>query len=161
MVWKVLVLKRVVAVKMNNHEWQNGEFTISTDRKRLQIEAIYKFLSEDSYWANNRTREQTETAIKNSLPFGVYKGENQIGFARVVTDYATFAYLGDVYILEEFRGKGLSKWLMETIFNHPELQGLRRWVLATKDAHTLYEKFGFHALVHPDRWMEKPAPNAY
>ena len=144
-----------------NHEWQRGEFTISTDRNRLQIDAIYKFLSEDSYWAQNRTKEQTITAIKNSLPFGVYKGENQIGFARVVTDYATFAYLGDVYILEEFRGQGLSKWLMETIVNHPELQGFRRWVLATRDAHTLYEKFGFHELVHPERWMEKPAPDAY
>ncbi len=143
------------------YEWQQGEFTISTDRDRLQIEAIHRFLSEESYWAQTRTREQTETAIKNSLPFGVYKGENQIGFARVVTDYATFAYLGDVYILEAFRGQRLSKWLMETIVGHPDLQGFRRWVLATKDAHTLYEKFGFHALVHPDRWMEKPAPNAY
>lgn len=142
-------------------EWQNGEFIISTERKRLQIEAIHRFLSEESYWAKERTKEQTLTAIKNSLPFGVYKGENQIGFARVVTDYATFAYLGDVYILAEFRGEGLSKWLMETIVNHPDLQGFRRWVLATKDAHTLYEKFGFHTLVHPERWMEKPAPNAY
>lgn len=146
---------------MNNHEWQNGEFIISTDRTRLQIEAIHRFLSEESYWAQNRTKEQTLTAIKNSLPFGVYTGENQIGFARVVTDYATFAYLGDVYILENFRGKGLSKWLMDVIVGHPELQDFRRWVLATRDAHTLYEKFGFHALVHPDRWMEKPAPNAY
>lgn len=142
-------------------EWQNGEFIISTERKRLQIEAIHRFLSEESYWAKERTKEQTLTAIKNSLPFGLYKGENQIGFARVVTDYATFAYLGDVYILAEFRGNGLSKWLMETIVNHPDLQGFRRWVLATKDAHTLYEKFGFHTLVHPERWMEKPAPNAY
>ncbi len=141
--------------------WQNGEFTISTDRDRLQLDSIQKFLSEESYWAQNRTKEQTETAIKNSLPFGVYKGENQIGFARVVTDYATFAYLGDVYILEEFRGQGLSKWLMEVIVNHPELQGFRRWVLATKDAHTLYEKFGFHGLSYPERWMEKPAPDAY
>ena len=146
---------------MNNHEWQNGEFIISTDRTRLQIEAIHRFLSEESYWAQNRTKEQTLTAIKNSLPFGVYTGENQIGFARVVTDYATFAYLGDVYILENFRGKSLSKWLMDVIVGHPELQDFRRWVLATRDAHTLYEKFGFHALVHPDRWMEKPAPNAY
>ena len=143
------------------NQWQQGEFTISTDRDRLQIEAIYKFLSEESYWANSRTKEQTLTAIKNSLPFGVYKGENQIGFARVVTDYATFAYLGDVYILEAFRGQGLSRWLMQTIIDHPELQGFRRWVLATKDAHTLYEKFGFHALVHPERWMERPAPDAY
>lgn len=142
-------------------EWKQAEYIISTDRNRLQIEAVHRFLSEESYWAHNRTKEQTETAIKNSLPFGVYSGENQIGFARVVTDYATFAYIGDVYILEEYRGLGLSKWLMETIVNHPELQGLRRWILATRDAHTLYEKFGFHGLVHPERWMEKPAPNAY
>ncbi|MEO6588474.1 MAG: GNAT family N-acetyltransferase [Pyrinomonadaceae bacterium] len=141
--------------------WHKGEFTISTDRNLLQLDAIQKFLTEESYWAKTRTREQTETAIKNCLPFGVYKGENQIGFARVVTDYATFAYLGDVYILEEFRGQGLSLWLMDVIINHPELQGFRRWILATKDAHKLYEKFGFHQLVHPERWMEKPAPNAY
>lgn len=145
-----------------NSEWQkNGEFVISTDRNRLQIDTIHKYLSEESYWAKERTREQTETAIKNSLPFGVYKGEKQIGFARVVTDYATFAYLGDVFILEEFRGRGLSKWLMDVIINHPELQGFRRWILATRDAHTLYEKFGFAELRFPSRWMEKTAPNAY
>ena len=143
------------------HEWQNGEFTISTDRERLQIEAIHRFLSEESYWAKERTRKHTETAIKNSLCFGVYRGENQIGFARVVTDFATFAYLGDVYILEDFRGQGLSKWLMEVIINHPGLQGFRRWILATKDAHTLYEKFEFAALRFPERWMERTAPNAY
>lgn len=145
-----------------HHEWQNGEFVISTDRARLQLDAIHKFLAEESYWARERTREQTETAIKNSLPFGVYDGAgNQIGFARVVTDYATFAYLGDVYILENYRGRGLSKRLMETIVNHPDLQGFRRWILATADAHTLYEKFGFSGLKHPERWMERAAPNAY
>ena len=118
---------------MNFDEWHNGEFTVSTDRARLQLDAIHRFLSEESYWANNRTREQTETAIGNSLAFGVYHAEKQIGFARVVTDYATFAYLGDVYVLPEYRGRGLSKWLMETIVSHPELQGFRRWVLATRD----------------------------
>ncbi len=95
------------------------------------------------------------------MPFGVYTGENLVGFARVVTDYATFAYLGDVFILKEFRGKGLSKWLMETIINQPDLQGFRRWILATKDAHVLYEKSGFTRLKFPDRWMEKTAPDAY
>ena len=142
-------------------EWQRGEFTISTDRSRLQIDRIHKFLSEESYWAKERTLKQTETAMKNSLPFGVYKGENQIGFARVVTDYATFAYLGDVFILDEFRGKGLSKWLMQTILSHPDLQDFRRWILATADAHGLYKQFGFSALKFPERWMEKSAPNAY
>ncbi|MDQ3321216.1 MAG: GNAT family N-acetyltransferase [Acidobacteriota bacterium] len=144
-----------------NLEWQDGEFTISTDRNRLQIGAIHKFLSEESYWAQERTLEQTTRAIKNSLPFGVYKGENLVGFARVVTDYATFAYLGDVFILEEFRGKGLSRRLMGTILAHPDLQNFRRWILATRDAHALYEKSGFAALKFPDRWMEKTAPNAY
>ncbi len=142
-------------------EWQNGEFTISTERERLQIDAIHKFLSEESYWAKERTKEQTERAIKNSMPFGMYQGANQIGFARVVTDHATFAYLGDVFITEEFRGRGLSKWLLAAIMNHPDLQNLRRWILATKDAHGLYEKFEFSAFRFPERWMEKTAPNAY
>ncbi len=142
-------------------DWQNGEFIISTARRRLQIDVIQKFLTEESYWAKERTLEQTKTAIENSLPFGVYQSERQIGFARVVTDYTTFAYLGDVFILEEFRGRGLSKWLMETILAHPDLQNFRRWILATKDAHALYAKFGFGELKFPDRWMEKTAPNAY
>lgn len=144
-----------------NHERQNGEFTISTDKNRLQLDRIHEFLSGESYWAKERTKRQTATAIENSLCFGVYTGENQIGFARVISDYATFAYIGDVYILDEFRGRGLSKFLMETILAHPELQNLRRWLLATKDAHGLYAQYGFHDLKFPERWMEKPAPNAY
>lgn len=140
---------------------RSGKFTISTDKTRLQVPVIHEFLSQESYWARGRSIEQTKTAIENSICFGVYQGERQIGFARVVSDCATFAYLGDVFIIEEFRGQGVSKWLMETIISHPELQGLRRWVLATRDAHTLYEKFGFHALTFPERWMERPAPDAY
>lgn len=143
------------------NELQQSEFTVSTDRNRLQIDVVHKYLSEESYWAAERTKEQTELAIKNSLPFGVYKGENQVGFARVVTDYATFAYLGDVFVLPEFQGRGLSKFLMKAIVEYPELQGLRRWILATRDAHGLYEKFEFAPLRHPERWMEKTAPNAY
>lgn len=145
----------------DNYEWQIGDFVVSTNRERLQIDAIHKYLSEESYWARERTKEQTATAIKNSLPFAVYKGENLIGFARIVTDYATFAYLGDVFVLPEFQGAGIGKFLMKTILEHPDLQNFRRWILATKDAHGLYEKFGFSALKHPARWMEKPAPNAY
>lgn len=144
-----------------NMLWRRGEFTISTDRNRQQFDVIQNFLSKESYWARERTLEQTERAVENSLCFGVYKGENQIGFARVVTDYATFAYIGDVFILEKHRGKGLSKWLMEIIVSHPDLQNLRRWLLATRDAHALYEKFGFTELKFPARWMEKTAPNAY
>ena len=142
-------------------ESPHGEFVISTDRARLQLAVIHKYLSEESYWARERTLEQTRTAIKNSLPFGAYKGENQVGFARVVTDYATFAYLGDVFILPEYQGNGLGKFLMKTILENPDLQNFRRWILATKDAHTLYEKYEFSALRHPERWMEKCAPNAY
>lgn len=142
-------------------EWQNGEFVISTEKERLQVEAIQEFLTEESYWAQNRTLEQTLRAIENSICFGIFAGDKQIGFARVVSDCATFAYVGDVYILEEFRGRGLSKWLMKTMLEHPALQNLRRWILATKDAHGLYEQFGFHSLSFPERWMEKPDPNAY
>jgi len=137
------------------------EFTISTDKQRLDLAVIHKFLSEDSYWARERSIEQTKTAIENSICFGLYVGDKQIGFARVVSDKATFAYIGDVFVLSEYRGRGLSKWLMQVIVDHPELQGLRRWVLATKDAHGLYAQFEFSELRHPDRWMEKTAPNAY
>lgn len=142
-------------------ELLQNNFTISTDKNLLQIDVIHKFLSEESYWAGNRTKEQTLTAIENSICFGVYYQENQIGFARVVSDCATFAYLGDVFILSEFRGNNLGKQLMQEILAHPDLQNLRRWILATKDAHGLYEQFGFHGLKFPERWMELPAPNAY
>ena len=142
-------------------EWKNGEFIIDNDKTKLQFDVIQRFLSEESYWAKNRTPEQTRTAIEHSICFGLYHNDAQIGFARVVTDRAAFAYLGDVFVLDEYRGRGLGKWLMETIVAHPELQGLRRWVLATRDAHGLYEQFGFEPLKFPDRWMERPAPDAY
>lgn len=140
---------------------KNATFRISTNKNELQIDVIHKFLSEDSYWAKERSLEKTKIAIENSLCFGVYFEEKQIGFARVVSDFATFAYLGDVFILDEFRGQGLSKWLLEVIISHEDLQDLRRWVLATKDAHGLYAQFEFSGLKFPDRWMEKTAPNAY
>ena len=134
---------------------------ISTDKSKLDIDVIHKFLVEDSYWSKTRTFEQTKTAIENSICFGVYDEGRQVGFARVVSDHATFAYLGDVFILDEYRGKGLSKRLMEVIVSHPDLQGLRRWLLATKDAHGLYEQFEFASLKFPERWMERTAPDAY
>lgn len=142
-------------------EMEQQQFLISTDKDRLQINVIHAFLSEESYWAKERTLEQMRLAIENSLCFGLYFMERQIGFARVITDFATFAYLGDVFVLNEFRGQGLSKWLMETVVSHPDLQGLRRWLLATKDAHGLYAQFGFNTLKFPERWMERAAPNAY
>ena len=142
-------------------EIQRDEFTISTDRSRLDLQAIHRFLVEESYWAATRTFEQTRIAIENSICFGLYFENKLIGFARVVSDKATFAYVGDVFVIEEFRGRGLSKWLMEAMAQHPELQGLRRWVLATRDAHGLYEQFDFTPLKFPERWMERAAPNAY
>ncbi len=146
---------------MKNSAGKESEFIISADKNLLQIDLIQDFLREESYWAKDRTLEQTKRAIENSLCFGVYFENRQIGFARVVSDFATFAYIGDVFILQEFRGKGLSKLLMETMISHKDLQGLRRWILATKDAHGLYEQFDFSGLRFPERWMEKTAPNAY
>jgi len=135
-------------------ETHKDNFTISTDPKLLDRDAIADMLSR-SYWANNRPREALERALDNSLVFGVYEGKKQIGLARVVTDYAVFAYLCDVIIHEEYRSHGLGKWLMHTVMFHPDLQSLRRWSLATRDAHGLYKQFGWTALANPERWMEK------
>jgi GNAT superfamily N-acetyltransferase len=139
-------------------EWHRGEYTISTDRGRLDLALIHRFISEESYWGKGRSIEVVRRSIENSLPFGVYRGAEQVGFARVVTDYATFAWVADVFVVEAHRGRGLSKWLMETIISHPDLQGFRRWVLATQDAHELYRRFGFRQLHRPERWMERPDP---
>ena len=138
-------------------EWQRGEFTISTDQARLDMDVIHGFLN-TSYWATGRSRETIQRSIENSLAFGVYQGQQQVGFARVITDYATFAWIADVFILDSVRGRGLGKWLMEIIIGHPELQGFRRWVLATKDAHELYRRFRFNELRLPERWMERHDP---
>ncbi|MDJ1503906.1 GNAT family N-acetyltransferase [Xanthocytophaga agilis] len=140
---------------------ENGEYTISTDKTRLDIPLIHHFLSTKSYWAINIPYQTVQKSIENSLCFGVYQGKQQVGFARVITDFATVAYLGDVFIQEEYRKNGLSKWLVETITSHPELQGLRRWVLLTSDAHTLYEKYGFKVAARPENWMEKHNPDVY
>ncbi len=139
--------------------WRRGDYTISTDRAKLDLDVIHRFLSTESYWAVGRPREVIQRSIEHSLPFGVYHGERQVGFARVVTDYATFAWIADVFVLAPERGKGLSKWLMEVILAHPQLQGFRRWTLATRDAHGLYAQFGFAPLKRPERFMERPDPN--
>lgn len=139
--------------------WQRGEYAISTNRSRLNLNLIHDFISNHSYWGRGRALEVVQRSIDNSLPFGIYKGDEQVGFARIVTDYATFAWVADVFIVPEQRGHGLSKWLMEVILAHPQLQGFRRWVLSTKDAHGLYEQFGFIPLHRPERWMERPDSN--
>jgi GNAT superfamily N-acetyltransferase len=136
-----------------SHEWHKDGFTISTDRQKLDIDLIYEYLNGRSYWAKNRPMDVIRRSIENSLPFGVYHGEQQVGFARVVTDYAAFAWLADVFVLEPWRGRGLSKWMMSVIMSHPQLQGLQRWMLATNDAHELYRRFGFEAIAEPSRFM--------
>ena len=137
------------------------EFQISTDKTRLDIASIHEFLSTKAYWCLNIPKATLERAIQNSLCFGVYENEKQVGFARVISDYTTIAYLGDVYILEEYRGKGLSKWLIETIHSHEDLQGLRRWILLTADAHGLYRQFGWREIADPAKWMELHDKNVY
>lgn len=135
-------------------QWRRGEFFISTDPGLLDVGAVHAFLQR-SYWARGRPFEVVRRSIKNSLPFGLYSGDRMIGFARVVTDYATFAYLADVFVDEEFRGRGLGTWLVETALSHEELRGLRRWMLATRDAHEIYRRFGFENIEGSDRFMEK------
>ncbi len=137
-----------------------GEFLISTDRSKLDLNLIHSFLTK-VYWAQGIPLETVKRSMDNSLCFGIHRGENQVGFGRVITDYATFAYIGDVFILESYRGRRLAKWLIENMMAHPDLQGLRRWMLATRDAHDLYAPYGFTLLKSPDRWMEKHDPEVY
>ncbi len=141
-------------------EWRRGEYLISTDKQRVDLEVVHGYLTR-SYWAEGIPREIVRRSIEHSLVFGVYKGAEQVGFARVISDLAAFAYLGDVFILEAHRGQGLSVWLMECIVAHPDLQGLRRWTLFTRDAHGLYEKVGFKRATSAERLMERAFPNIY
>lgn len=134
-------------------QYTQGPYVITTDRERMDVKAIHAFLSV-SYWARDIPLAVVERSIRHSLCFAVFQGDNLVGFARVVTDYATFAYLGDVFILDSHRGRGLGKWLMECVMAHPELQGLRRWILSTRDAHSLYSRHGFQPLAKPERVME-------
>lgn len=140
-------------------EVHRDNFLISTDPARLDVDAIVDMLTH-AYWAQRRPRERTERALQNSLVFGVYDSKRQIGLARVVTDYAIFAYLCDVFIHEDYRAHGLGKWLMQTIMEHPDLRSMRRWTLATSDAHGLYRQYGFESLVDPNKWMERFRPFA-
>ena len=136
-------------------------YEVSTDKQRLDIDLIHKFLSSDSYWAKNIPRELVERSIENALCFGAFDGARQVGFARVITDYAVFAYIADVFVVPEHRGRGVSKMIMEAIRNHPDLQALRRWHLVTRDAHDLYRKYGFRELESPARHMEIAVKDPY
>ena len=146
---------------MNNLTEYKADYQISTSKTKLDLEVIHNFLSTKAYWSLHIPKEKVQTAIENSLCFGVYESEKQIGFARVISDFSTIAYLGDVFILEEYRGKGLSKWLMETIMTHPNLQGLRRWILLTGDAHELYKQYGWTPIADASKWMELHNKNVY
>ncbi len=141
--------------------WRRGEYEITTDSRRIDIDCVHQFLTEEAYWARAIPREVVERSIRNSLCFVVLRGEETVGFARVISDRATMAYLGDVFVLTGHRGMGLSKWLMACIGEHPDLQGLRRWLLATADAHGLYSKFGFVPMKAPQRWLERHDPDVY
>jgi len=137
------------------------EYTFSTDKSKLDFEVIHQYLSGESYWAKGISRDILKRSLENSMCFGVYKDNEQVGFARIISDKATFAYLADVFVVSEHRGKGLSKMLMQHIVDHPELQGLRRWLLGTADAHGLYARYGFKPLAKPERTMEKHDPDIY
>lgn len=154
-------------------EHRRGEFLISTDPARLDLDVIHNFLT-NCYWARGIPREVVERSIEHALCFGIYDGTTprlakdarhgapvQVGFARVISDFATVAYVGDVFVLESHRGRGLSKWLMECITQHPALQNLRRWILTTRDAHRLYAQVGFTPVKAPERYMERHDPNVY
>jgi N-acetylglutamate synthase-like GNAT family acetyltransferase len=139
---------------------ESDQYEISTERSRLDFALIHEFLH-SSYWARGIPRDVLEKAIQHSLCFGAYYGGQQVGFARVVTDFATFAYIADVFVVPEHRGHGVSKMIMNAILAHPELQGMRRILLATHDAHKLYAQFGFEPLGHPDQFMSIHKPGLY
>ncbi|EZH71886.1 GNAT family acetyltransferase [Aquimarina atlantica] len=147
--------------KAKNIEVSKENYKISTDKSKLDVLMIHDFLTNESGWSDGISYDIVKLSIDNSLNFGLYDNEKQIGFARVISDYATIAYLGDIFILKEYRGLGLSKWLMETIMRHPNLQNLRRWILLTSTAEWLYKKYGFTKLPKPEIYMEKFDPNVY
>jgi len=141
-------------------QWTRNEFVISTDRSKLDLDLVHGYLA-GSYWASGMPRPTLERAVENSLTFGIYRGDQQAGFARVITDLATYAYLSDVFVVEPYRGRGLSKWLIECILAHPDLQGLRRFALFTRDAQGLYERYGFAPVRGKSTYLERWEPNVY
>ena len=147
---------------MSCYDCHKPPYTVSTDRDRLDIPLIHRFLSEESYWAKGILLERLRRAIAHSIPFGLYKeGVGQIGFARVLSDTSSIAYILDVFVLPEYRGEGLGVWLMECVMNHPDLKSLRSWRLNTKDAHSLYEKFGFKLIENDGTMMQIYDKDAY
>jgi GNAT superfamily N-acetyltransferase len=140
---------------------RRGPYFVSTDPRLLDVSLIHKFLSEQSYWAPGIPRDVVGRSLENSLCFGLFCDSEQIGFARLVTDRATFAWLADVFVIEAHRGQGLGRWLVGSLLEHPDLQGLRRILLGTRDAHGLYQRFGFTPLAEPSRFLEIHRPDIY
>jgi GNAT superfamily N-acetyltransferase len=151
----------MVSFTMNNIEINFGEYLITTDKSKMDLVAIHDFLSKHSGWSDNIPFNNVKTSIDNSLNFGLFHFDKQIGFARVITDFSTIAYLGDLYILDNYHGQGLSKKLMDFVMNHPKLQGLRRWILLTSTADWLYEKYRFVKVPKPEIYMELFDPDVY
>jgi len=151
----------VPAIDSQAVEYRRGEFLISTSRERIDLNVVHGFLT-NCYWAKGIPREVVARSMEHALCFGIYDGQGaQVGFARVISDFATVAYIGDVFVLATHRGRGLGKWLMECIMQHPALQNLRRWFLTTRDAHGLYSQFGFTPVKAPERFMELHQPDVY
>lgn len=140
---------------MKTFQWQKDGYTCSTDKSKLDIDIIHDFLIKDAYWAKGRTKEQVKRSINHSLSFGIYKAQRQVAFARVVSDFTIYAYILDVFVLEDERGFGLGKFLMESMLSHAELLGVKRWMLGTEDAHGLYQQYGFSPLKKVDNHLER------
>ncbi|WP_155977811.1 GNAT family N-acetyltransferase [Pedobacter glucosidilyticus] len=148
----------IIKTFMNDDAFLKKGFNISTDKSLLDFEVIYNFLSQESYWAKGISKERLAKAIQHSICYGLYHEQKQIGFARLITDESTFAYVADVFVLPAYRKQGLSKWLVQTIINHDDFKGIKRWLLATLDAHGLYQQFGFEPLKSADRFLEILTP---
>ncbi len=150
-----------INMEASDYTIYHGDFVISTNQALLDIPMIHQFLSTEAYWSIGIPYETVKTASEQSLCFGLYHQSKQIGYARIITDYASMAYLCDVFIIQSYRGQGLSKWLLQCIHGHPRLKKLRRWILVTKDAHGLYNQFGWQLIDHPELWMQIHDNNIY
>lgn len=156
-------MRYIMSVNLNYRilEWENDHYLLSTDKHKIELQVVHSYLCNESYWARGIPIETVKRSIDHSLCFGIYYENKQVGFARIISDFTTFAYLADVFVLPAHRGKGLSKWLMQIIMSYPDLQGLRRFLLTTMDAHELYRQYGFAEYPQPERMMSRNVPDIY
>jgi GNAT superfamily N-acetyltransferase len=146
---------------MTHERWTRGDYEIRTGVEPVDLDAVHQFLSNESAWAKGISKDLVRRCVENSLCFSLFHSNKQVGFARVISDFATIAYIGDVFVLDEHRGKGLGDWLVERILAHPALRGMRRWILVTDSAHALYAKHGFRVVAQPGTFMELHNPRVY